>query len=472
MHRNFARHLPAILASVVPLYVILKLVMVALYASPETDDYCFAFHYRDEGVARTIAMFYDHAIGRVVPMLLMMASAMASKASGVDLFVLYPLMMAAGVVAFVGVAIFAVGRLWTDVSMAQRIFMGLAMSAAVFSAAVSLREMLYWAPGVDCYLVPGTIVVIVFFELFESAARGSGISNVAGAGAGILCFLAAMCNEFTPLWLIAIVVASFIFRRFSSHPLPQARLHAMLLAITMIGFAVLLAAPGNRVRMGLYPANGKLLDSVSASMWFTPRELMVFFSEPGVVGWLLIVALFSAVVSPVRFRSRAGSVILALGTVCLLAGCVYGVNFVGYYATGEYLAFRARNEVIVLLVVGSTCAVGLVASVLADAWRTKNPAIHAGALLACGLLCLTAFSGRAMLALSSERSQLDVFWLESMARHALLKLDPSADIVVPNRTVRPSVLMAEDLTENPNRLPNDCVAAFYGKRSVIMRTGH
>jgi hypothetical protein len=68
----------------------------------------------------------------------------------------------------------------------------------------------------------------------------------------------------------------------------------------------------------------------------------------------------------------------------------------------------------------------------------------------------------------SQRAQFNTFWLESVQRNAVLRLSEEPDIVVPKRTVRPSVLMQEDLTDNPARLPNDCVAAFYGKKSVIM----
>ena len=74
-----------------------------------------------------------------------------------------------------------------------------------------------------------------------------------------------------------------------------------------------------------------------------------------------------------------------------------------------------------------------------------------------------------MAILKTERPTFNTFWLEGIHRHASIALSGENDIVVPNRTVRPSFLMQEDLTDNPARLPNDCVAAFYGKKSVVMR---
>jgi len=74
-----------------------------------------------------------------------------------------------------------------------------------------------------------------------------------------------------------------------------------------------------------------------------------------------------------------------------------------------------------------------------------------------------------MAILKTERPTFNTFWLESIHRHASIGLSKDNEIVIPNRTVHPSLLMQEDLTENPARLPNDCVAAFYGKKSVVMR---
>jgi translation initiation factor IF-1 len=70
--------------------------------------------------------------------------------------------------------------------------------------------------------------------------------------------------------------------------------------------------------------------------------------------------------------------------------------------------------------------------------------------------------------LRSEQNMFQVFWRESMARHAQLRLASEDSIIVPNRTARPSVLMAEDLSENPNGIPNDCIGRFYGKKAVAI----
>ncbi|MGY3649590.1 hypothetical protein ACVWW2_004881 [Bradyrhizobium sp. LM4.3] len=60
-----------------------------------------------------------------------------------------------------------------------------------------------------------------------------------------------------------------------------------------------------------------------------------------------------------------------------------------------------------------------------------------------------------------------MFWLESMERHARLTLSPEQRLVVAQHTAHPTTLMNSDVTDNPGRLPNDCIARFYQKESIV-----
>jgi hypothetical protein len=75
------------------------------------------------------------------------------------------------------------------------------------------------------------------------------------------------------------------------------------------------AAPGNIVRMALYPAGGKLLPSIESA-------------------------------------------------ILLFLGCTFIAWFAAYYATGEILALRARNEVFVMIVISLTCSVMLLSQMI------------------------------------------------------------------------------------------------------------
>jgi hypothetical protein len=93
------------------------------------------------------------------------------------------------------------------------------------------------------------------------------------------------------------------------------------------------------------------------------------------------------------------------------------------------------------------------------------------ALVFCGIALLPLLNGRAWVAVSAQRHEFKTFWLESLQRHAFLSLTKEQNVVVQDRTVKPSVLMSADLHQDPGRLPNDCVAIFYRKKSVILQPG-
>ena len=460
------RDVALLLACLVPLFVLFGLISTGLYSTPESDDFCFSYLYYQHGLAHTIGRFYVGAIGRIVPMVLITLPAMISKAASIDLFIVYSLTIVVFLLAFVAVTIWAIHRLWPHAPKLAVGFLGVTLAATIFGNAISLREMMYWMPGVACYLVPAALMLILFVELFASAAHETPVARPAVL-AGI-CFLVGLCNEFTPVWLLGMITASFLFRRCSSHPFPQDKEHALLFGATIAGFAVLLAAPGNIFRMAQYPAGGKLLPSIESAIQFTLHDWNLFLNPPN--EWLAIISLFSLFVMPSRKIEWRKALLFSSGTILLFLGCTFIAWFAAYYATGEILALRARNEVFVMIVISLTCSVMLLSQMIGQWVTTSRPVwLQIVGAIGGGILCLSLLNARSMTLLHSERPQFDTFWLESLSRHASLKLSPDADIVVPRRTARPTVLMEEDLTENPARLPNDCVAAFYGKKSVVMR---
>jgi hypothetical protein len=66
-------------------------------------------------------------------------------------------------------------RLWPQAKLWQSAFLAAALLATMLSRAPSLREMLYWLPGVTCYVLPGAIVAIVLVEFARAAEADSPI---------------------------------------------------------------------------------------------------------------------------------------------------------------------------------------------------------------------------------------------------------------------------------------------------------
>jgi len=459
------RDVALLLACAVPLLVLFRLISTGLYASPETDDFCFSYHYAADGLFGTVALFYKIAIGRILPMVIMTLPAMLSRAVPLDMFIVYPLMMAGFLLAFIAVCTWVCGRLWPTIRGALLLFLGATFAATIAVNAVSFREMFLWLPGVACYLVPAALLLIVLAELTASAFADVRLSTRQTAVLGALCFLAATCNEFTPIWIVAVIGISFAARGFA-----EFRSHAVLGACTVAGFLVLLAAPGNLVRLSLYPAGRQIGASIDNAINYFTFDLMILLGQPNIIAWLGIVATVSIfVISPKPVGLRAAAVV-AIGIPALFLLGSFLTFFIAYYATGELLALRARNEIEVFIIASLTVSVASIARFAGQFLPSRPLQMQTAGIILSALLCVHLLGSPIMMAiLKTERPTFNTFWLESIHRHASIGLSKDNEIVIPNRTVHPSLLMQEDLTENPARLPNDCVAAFYGKKSVVMR---
>src|SRR5689334_10498388 len=126
-------------ASVLPLLVLFRLAVTALYASPETDDFCFSYHYAVDGLFGTVALFYKTAIGRILPMVITTLPAMLSRAIPLDMFIVYPLMMFWSLLAFIAVSAWVCNRLWPAIPGSLLLFLSATFAATIVVNAVSFR---------------------------------------------------------------------------------------------------------------------------------------------------------------------------------------------------------------------------------------------------------------------------------------------------------------------------------------------
>lgn len=467
-----------IFASLVPAVFLLRLLGLTLYSIPESDDYCFSYMNLQSGFFATIAVFYGSIIGRIVPIALMQAPAAMSGSTGIDYFICYVATLAILEILFVAAMVFLSFRLWPHSSIPKKIFFGIALAAAILSGAASLGQMLYWLPGVACYVVPGTIVVLVLAEFVQTAENGTRMTPASTCMLAVGCFVASLCNEFTPPWLIGLVIGSWLVRRHLRSDL-QTREHLIVGCAALLGFAILLLAPGNAIRWAQFPIAREIGHSAKEALVYSISVLGRFLAQPAILPWLIVVLLFTVAEKEANeVRSRNRRVLAALLPVFCLA-CGYLAYFTHQYATGIRLVPRAQNQAIILLVCGLTMSVMLLARAYHDSIRQilvnmvprRRESLIGSAIpvLAVVILIPALHYSKTSKLLRSEHSSFQTFWLESMARHAALSLSKEQDLVVEKHSVLPSALMAGDLTADPTRLPNDCVARFYHKKTLVIK---
>jgi hypothetical protein len=466
----FARFAEAgawILACLVPAAFLARLFGLTFYAIPESDDFCLSYLNATSGFVETTRIWYLSAVGRVVPLLLIQIPNAISDASGIDYFLSYTATLAAFEICFAAAVMLVAFRLWPQAKPWQNVFMAAALLATILTRLPSLREMLYWLPGVACYTLPGAIVAIVLVEFARAAEDDTQIGPRTTFMLAIASFVASLCNEFTPAWLIGLLLCSLIFRAMFRQNL-QVGTHAIIGVVALLGFLIMLFASGNAVRMAQFPLAGDIKRSISEAYVHSRSYFRLLFL--GWPAWLAVVAIFSASQPEAVKGSSKKRLLLAVLVPIFCLACGYLAHFVAQYSTGSVLATRAQNQVIMLLVVGSTIGVAALSRAVRFAMSfpvASRKSYSTGTAILLGtLLVLPLYNSTTMKLLRSERDSLRIFWLESMARHAQLSLSTEADIMVAKHSALPSALSGEDVHDDPGRLPNDCIARFYGKRTV------
>lgn len=458
-------HAPAwlwISALAIPAMWLLYFFVLTAYSVPQSDDFCFSYRHLQSGYWATLSIFYQTVIGRVVPILLMQLPAAVSKASGFDILICYSVVLATFQLVFLVAAWVAASRLWPRSHLLHAGALAIAFVTAVVSLAPDLREMLYWLPGVACYMVPAAIVILMLVAFVNAAETGKSLNSTPLA---LGAFVASTCNEFTPVWIVAMVLGSIVAQWTFRNAL-QLKRHLVILGAALAGAAIIFLAPGNAIRMSQLPMAGHLTESLILALKYSLHDLALFLKQPVVLSLLVITALFTSKQPSGEPAPRGRRAILAAAIAAFCLGCGYFAYFTHQYATGLRLVERAQNEAMILLLFGLMVGTALLSRAFMPAMLYSRNSLTIVPILLVAFALPLYFSKTAVL-VREESSSFRTFWLESIARHARLSLTGDQDAVLPKHTVSPLTLMSGDITEDPSRLPNDCIAAFYGKRTVV-----
>jgi len=461
------------LCSLLPAILLLGLFALTWLSAPEHDDFCFADLYARHGFAQTISIVYHSISGRVVALSLSQLPPAISAAANVSLLSAYSLTLAANAGLFMLGSAVAIVRAWPRAGALQLTFLSLAFASTVVGAAPSLRELLYWLAGLTCYVPPALLTILILGECTRALDTETKFSRPLTISMAVGGLVAAMCNEFTGLWLLLILAASLLARHLFGQPRQVAH-HGLIAAAVILGFVVVVSASGNSTRMEQLPNAGHFLPSLFNGFRDSLIGLGRFFREPAIIV-SLIAAGAIALIEPEPARpSSANNKMLALGIIAVCLACCYFEYFAHQYATGFRLVERAQNEALILLLFGLMLSVRLLVRAYRVQLRERLPAGRSRGLLgpvalptSLGLLMIGALglSSTALL-LRKQWQDLYPYWQESVARHILLTTSPEPVVTVPRHKWTPSLLMTSDVTVNAGRLPNDCIARYYHKSAI------
>lgn len=458
-----------LIATIPSTIFLLGLSALIFYAAPEHDDFCFAYLNVSAGFVKTIVQFYYELSGRILPLFLIQLPGAISINTGIDLLLAYSITLALIAAIFFAGMFLAASWLFPRVSGPPLVFLSTAFIAGVLGASPSVRDLLNWLPAVACYVPPALGSVLILGQCVRAARGRTNFSGFATFCMASVCFVAAISNEFTGVWL-GLIIAYSLFLRYARGQSLQTSNHLFIAAAILAGWAIVVLAPGNSVRMaGQTSGAGDIGRALYEAFRFSLVGLGRFLREPAIIGWLLVTAL-ATLASPAREKpGNEHDKKLAFGITTLALFCCYFEYFAHEYATGIRIIERAQNQALVLLVFGTTQAIVF----LTDAYRTRLQsrfrllaALRFDALALPTLLgLLTAaslcFSSTGFL-LRSERDELYDYHQESVQRHVLLAKSKELTIAVLKHSTSPALLMSADVTVN-----TQCIAAYYGKSAII-----
>ncbi len=462
-----------VLCSLFPAIFLLSLFALTSLSAPEHDDFCFAELYMRHGFVQTVSIFYHSQSGRILALWLTQIPPAISAAANVSLLSAYALTMAASAGLFIAATALAMVRAWPRTGALQLTFLTFAFASAAVSAAPSVRDLLYWLSAVTCYVPPALVTILILGECIRALDGQAGFSWPLSLAMAVGGFAAALCNEFTGVWLLLMVSASLSAR----HVFGQQRqiVHHILIATAIaIGWMIVVSADGNGTRMEQLPNGGRVIWSVFQALLDSLAGLGRFLREPAIVAWLAAVGLIALDGPDPAPTAPQKSRLLALGTIAVCLACCYFEYFAHRYATGMRLVERAQNQALILLLFGSTLSVRLLVRAYRPQLRERLAAGAGRGLLgpvgmpASLTLLMIASLGLSSTALQlrSQWQSLYPYWRESAARHALLTTSPEPVVAVPRHEWTPSLLMTADVTADAGRLPNDCIARYYRKSAI------
>lgn len=453
--------------------LLLVFTVLALFAFPAADDFCFAVKARDLGLLSAQHDWYTTWSGRYTANALLSgfgalhALDRGYESAGV-------LAVATTVAAFFALVSSVVGR---RQSLGTRVAASLAITVLFLAGLPDIAQTIYWATGSLTY-ESGNVALLFLLALLARMERSGPLtwplSVLVIALAGALAVFAIGTNEATLICTVTLLAAGAIVawrtRRESRF------VWASLMAIAAIASVGSLGAPGNWTRAA---------SVVSDSMLRPSGWLAAILYVPWVVFrlgyWLSNIALWASAVLVVaatwddavtrlcpggRFDRRWLAV--PAGWVAVL----FMVNGLGFAVNHYPLPERAESVTYLIFLLGWYPTSVILYHALASSARARpSPRLIeiAAMLLVIGLVgapnVFEAFK-------DSYRGYR--FRREMAARVELIRQARAGgrlEVEVPSISRPPRTLFATELTTDTSNFRNSCAAAWYGLRSLRLGAG-
>jgi hypothetical protein len=348
------------LALVAAAAVLVAAVLLLLDARAASDDYALAARGRSEGVLGVLAAFHAHWSGRWA-LFLFGTGALTL----LDPFEHYAVLLL-GVWSLLALGLAALVRALLGPAAPRRAvaagtLIAFALAFGHLDAAAA-SETFFWFTGGLPYLASTGLVLFVAGRLLVERAPGRGPGRAETVALGLAAAVAAGLQEVVGLIAVSVLGVAAVHALATRSARRPAALVAALAAL--VGFAVVVLAPGNAERAALEFARAPAVATTAANLLREAgARALAVLQDPSLLAAAGLVALVARQQAPVLRTSR-----LVVAGTCLAAPLV--ALGAALHVTGGWLPARLHAAVALL------CAAGLLVGV-ATVCRTGRARAHA-----------------------------------------------------------------------------------------------
>jgi Family of unknown function (DUF6056) len=224
---------------------------------------------------------------------------------------------------------------------------------SLFGLYDNFGQSVLWLTGGLTYIVPFLLFAGGLLMAFPKS-RNPKLAVISAIVSTILMFMAVGCNEAIGALFVGCLIIGFAFGGRAI----RRKIVAPSLG-SIVGFAVMAAAPGNDVRRS-FTHHRPVLELPIPAATDTLRLFTWLLSERTL---LVVVAVIAGTILSRRLGQRKG---LGFVSVSILVGMPYGVDLLGFVGTGDSLVQRAQIAVILPLFVGLILFTWFVANTLVE----------------------------------------------------------------------------------------------------------
>lgn len=426
--------------------MIFMMLYLAQFNTPNlVDDFCFAWVSKEYGVLAGAYYYYMGWSGRYFGNVMMHLTPLFFSSSftfsGLNTYLLlsFGFITNLYLVRRVTDLPFRSTRLWSSVFLIQ--------AAALYSIS-GMYQWFYWFSGIYYYASLQLVLLFFVVYFFEKASwlRTSVLS--------ILLFCLMGSSEISMLLFSGVFWGYQVWIwRFKG---PINKELYVYLAIWLIGFLLVMLAPGNQVRA---VTNVPLADGIQILVSNIKELIKQFFSSPFM--WACFLWVLFVLELPKRYVRMSIMDMLVL-TFLFIVSII--VSFIPLsFALGEVHIPERIISLFLLYILMFVCFIVLQ---LKSVWGGLH--LNRISVLVLVFIGLGIYKSKNFNLLSQEISSgaAEAYTLEYRARFEQIRNSKSDSVVVAPLKNHSALFFTEDLSQDPKHLWCKCVANYYGKKAV------